>query len=71
MNINTTPDQHLQMMRNIEAVLRHFQEENNMTMYQDVVAIREYLQVLADDYAMMRVVIDRLAVNNLAAHDNR
>jgi hypothetical protein len=71
MNIKTTPDQHLAMMQSIEAVLRHFQEQDNMTMYKDVVAIREYLQGLADDYAMMRVVIDRLAVNNLAAHDNR
>lgn len=58
------------MMRTIEAVLRHFAQENNMTMYKDVVAIREYVQGLADDYTMMRVTIDRMAVNNLAAHDN-
>ncbi len=70
MNINTTPEQHLAMMRTIEAVLRHFAQENNMTMYKDVVAIREYVQGLADDYTMMRVTIDRMAVNNLAAHDN-
>jgi hypothetical protein len=71
MKIRTTPEQHLAMMRSIEAVLRHFAVEDNMTMYKEVIAIREYVQELADDYAMMRVVIDRMAVNQLAAHDNR
>ena len=59
------------MMRSIEAVLRHFVEEDNMTLYQDMIAIREYIQEMADDYAMMRVTIDRMAVNQLAALDNR
>lgn len=71
MNIRTTPEQHLAMMRSIEAVLRHFVEEDNMTLYQDMIAIREYIQEMADDYAMMRVTIDRMAVNQLAALDNR
>lgn len=71
MNIRTTPEQHLAMMRNIEAVLRHFVEENNMNLYKDMIAVREYVQEMADDYAMMRVAIDRMAVNQLAAHDNR
>lgn len=71
MNIRTTPEQHLEMMRSIEAVMKHFVQENNLTMYQDLVAIREYLQGLADDYVMMRTAIDRMAVNELAAHDNR
>ena len=59
------------MMRSVEAVMRYFTQENNMTMYQDMVAIREYLQHLADDYTMMRAAIDRMAVNELAALDNR
>lgn len=59
------------MMRSIEDVMKHFVQENNLTMYQDLVAIREYLQSLADDYVMMRTAIDRMAVNELAAHDNR
>lgn len=71
MNIRTTPEQHLAMMQSIEAVLRHFVEEDNMTLYQDMIAIREYIQEMADDYAMMRVALDRMAVNHLAALDNR
>ncbi len=71
MNIRTTPEQHLAMMRSIEAVLRHFVEEDNMTLYQDMIAVREYLQEMADDYATMRVALDRMAVNQLAALDNR
>ena len=71
MKIRTTPEQHLAMMRSIEAVLRHFAVEDNMTMYKEAIAIREYVQELADDYAMMRITIDRMAVNQLAAHDNR
>ena len=59
------------MMQSIEAVLRHFVEEDNMTLYQDMIAIREYIQEMADDYAMMRVALDRMAVNHLAALDNR
>ena len=59
------------MMRSIEAVLRHFVEEDNMTLYQDMIAVREYLQEMADDYATMRVALDRMAVNQLAALDNR
>jgi hypothetical protein len=71
MNIRTTPEQHLAMMRSIDNVMKHLVSEDNLPLYKEMVAVREYLQQLADDYAMMRVAIDRMAVNELAAHDNR
>lgn len=58
-------------MNSIEIVLRHFANEDNTKMYQHIVAVREYLQYIADDRVMLFETIDRLAVNNLAAHDNR
>jgi hypothetical protein len=71
MNIKTTPDQHLEMMRTIESVLRYFMNENNITMYQDVVGIREYLQYIADDRTILLDTIDRMAVNSLSNYDKR
>lgn len=71
MNIKTTPDQHLEIMRTIESVLRYFMNENNITMYQDVVGIREYLQYIADDRTMLLDTIDRMAVNSLSNYDKR
>lgn len=71
MNIRTTPEQHLAMMRSVDNVMKHLVSEDNLPLYKEMVAVREYLQQLADDYAMMRVAIDRMAVNELAAHDNR
>jgi hypothetical protein len=71
MNIRTTPEQHLAMMRSIDNVMKHLVSEDNLPLYKEMVAVREYLQQLADDYAMMRAAIDRMAVNELAAHDNR
>lgn len=71
MNIRTTPEQHLAMMRSVDNVMKHLVSEDNLPLYKEMVAVREYLQQLADDYAMMRAAIDRMAVNELAAHDNR
>jgi len=71
MNIRTTPEQHLAMMRSIDNVMKHLVSEDNLPLYKEMVAVREYLQQLTDDYAMMRAAIDRMAVNELAAHDNR
>jgi hypothetical protein len=51
--------------------MKHLVSEDNLPLYKEMVAVREYLQQLADDYAMMRAAIDRMAVNELAAHDNR
>lgn len=59
------------MMRSVDNVMKHLVSEDNLPLYKEMVAVREYLQQLADDYAMMRVAIDRMAVNELAAHDNR
>ena len=71
MNIRTTPEQHLAMMRSIDNVMKHLVSEDNLPLYKEMVAVREYLQQLTDDYTMMRAAIDRMAVNELAAHDNR
>lgn len=71
MNIKTTPEHHLEMMRTLENVLKHFAQDDNMLMYDNTIAIREYLQHLADQYAMMRITIDRMVVNQLAALDNK
>lgn len=59
------------MMRSVDNVMKHLVSEDNLPLYKEMVAVREYLQQLADDYAMMRAAIDRMAVNELAAHDNR
>lgn len=64
MNIKTTPDQHLEMMRNIDDILKHFASQDSMEMYKKTVAVREHLQHLADDYALMRITIDRMVINN-------
>jgi len=71
MNIRTTPEQHLAMMRSVDNVMKHLVGDDNLPLYKEMVAVREYLQQLADDYAMMRTAIDRMAVNELAVHDNR
>lgn len=52
------------MMRNIDDILKHFASQDSMEMYKKTVAVREHLQHLADDYALMRITIDRMVINN-------
>lgn len=68
---DSLPKEHLRIMQHIEEVIEHFTKQDDEQMYAHMIAVREYLQDLAEDRAMLFETVNRMAVNMLTAHDNR